>query len=224
MKLKRPSPAMVVSVVALVMSMTGGALAAVNYARNAGAVDGKSAVKASASNGKAAGKLVATTRSGADRGKIPFKFLAGAASAASVSSLADMAARARNTARVIEVSDNQVTVAETLIDLELGNFQVSCYDEAQAAGKENAATRITITNHSGFPMNIARRVGVGDAQITTLPNNVVDTFDVGAQNTFHVQLQGAVNKTVTLDGTARQAGQGTPESACGVWATAIIVQ
>ena len=46
MKLKRPSPAMTVAVVALVMSMTGGAIAAVNFAENAGAVDGYSAVKA----------------------------------------------------------------------------------------------------------------------------------------------------------------------------------
>ena len=61
MKLKRPSPAMVVAVVALVMSMTGGAIAAVNFAQNAGSVDGYSAVKASkAGKAKAAGKLVAT--------------------------------------------------------------------------------------------------------------------------------------------------------------------
>ncbi len=61
MKLKRPSPAMTVAVVALVMSMTGGAIAAVNFAENSGSVDGYSAVKASkAGKAKAAGKLVAT--------------------------------------------------------------------------------------------------------------------------------------------------------------------
>ena len=36
MKLRRPSPAMVVALIALVMSMTGGAIAAVNYAKNSG--------------------------------------------------------------------------------------------------------------------------------------------------------------------------------------------
>ena len=37
MRVTRPSPSMAVALVALVMSMTGGAIAAVNYARNAGA-------------------------------------------------------------------------------------------------------------------------------------------------------------------------------------------
>ena len=81
MKLKRPSPAMMVAVIALVMSMTGGAIAAVNFAQNAGAVDGYSAVKASkAGKAKAAGKLVATYKSGDNRGKLPLRIVAGAAS------------------------------------------------------------------------------------------------------------------------------------------------
>ena len=40
-KLGRPSPAMVVSLIALVFAMTGSAAAVVSFARNAGAVDGK---------------------------------------------------------------------------------------------------------------------------------------------------------------------------------------
>src|SRR5215208_4627351 len=67
MKPKRPSPAMIVALVALVMSMTGGAIAAVNFAQNAGSVDGYSAVKAKkAGKAKAAGKLVATYKDGSD--------------------------------------------------------------------------------------------------------------------------------------------------------------
>src|SRR4026209_1560964 len=75
MKLKRPSPAMAVALVALVMSMTGGAIAAVNYARNAGKVVGYDAVKAASSNRKAAGRLVATD----EFGRFPAKFLSGVA-------------------------------------------------------------------------------------------------------------------------------------------------
>ena len=224
MKVKRPSPAMVVAVVALVMSTTGGAIAAVNYARNSDAVDGYSAVKAASSNKKAAGKLVATYPGGSQRGKIPYRFLSGAASKSSLAGLAANVARGKNTAQVIPVADNQVTAAQTLIDLELGNFQVSCYDEAEQVGRENAGTRLTITNHSGGPMNVARRIGGGEAVIVTLENNVVDTFDVGAQNTFDIQLQGATTKTVLLEGTARQGGQGTADSACAVWATAVIME
>lgn len=220
MKLKRPSPSMVVAVIALVMSMTGGAIAAVNYATNAGAVDGKSAVKASSSLKKAANKLVATNGSG----QIPFKFLAGAASAGNVERLSGLVARGRNSVDLTAVEDNLTTTAKTLIDLELGNFQVSCYDQANAAGTENAATRITVTNHSGQALNLSRRVGTAVPVITNIPNGTADTFDVGKENTFEVHLQGAPAKTVLLQGTVRAVNEATPDSACAVWATAIIVE
>ena len=53
--MRRPSPSLILSIVAVVMASAGTSVAAINYARNAGAVDGKSAVSASASNAKAAG-------------------------------------------------------------------------------------------------------------------------------------------------------------------------
>src|SRR3712207_666641 len=129
MRIKRPSPAMAVAVVALVMSMTGGAIAAVNYAQNAGKVDGYDAVKAKSSNRKAAGNLVATYPGGKLKGKLPFRFLSGAASQGDLEQLQDNAARGKNGARLIAVPDNGSSAAETMIDLELGNLQVSCYDE-----------------------------------------------------------------------------------------------
>ena len=49
MRIRRPSPATVLSVVALVMATTGTAVAAVDFARNAGAVDRLSAVSAGSS-------------------------------------------------------------------------------------------------------------------------------------------------------------------------------
>jgi hypothetical protein len=223
MKLKRPSPAMVVALIALVMSMTGGAIAAVNFAQNAGAVDGHSAVRAKASNNRAAGKLVATYASGALKGKLPFRFLGGAASQRSVRRLAGVVARSSNGARLIPVPDNTATAVDTMIDLELGSLQVSCFDQANQAGTENAATRITITNGSGVGMNVARRIGVGQVEITTLENGTVDAFDVGQQNTFEVQLQGTGNRTVLVEGTARQIGEGTADSSCATWATALVV-
>jgi hypothetical protein len=61
---KRPSPSLVISLIALVMATTGTAIAAVDFARNAGAVDGKSAVSAGSSLSNARGKLVATARGG----------------------------------------------------------------------------------------------------------------------------------------------------------------
>ena len=223
MKVKRPSPAMAVAIVALVMSMTGGAIAAVNFAKNAGAVDGKSAVRASAGADRAAGNLVATHRGGDNKGKLPFGKLAGVASKGSVQSLSDAVARGKNGARTIAVADNQTTAAETIIDLELGALQISCADQNANAGIENASTEVSITNSSGAPVNVARELGNGAPTITTLGTGVADGFTVGQQNTFHVQLQGTENRTVLVEGTAQQAGQGTADSSCIVWATAVLV-
>ena len=224
MKVKRPSPAMVVAVVALVMSTTGGAIAAVNFAKNAGSVDGYSAVKASkGGKAKAAGKLVATYKSGDNRGRLPLRIVAGAASQNSVDNLSDAAAEGRNGARLIAVADNQTTAAETMIDLDLGSLQVSCADQNNSAGTENATTRVTITNGSGVPLNLSRSVGNGEATIVTLENGAADAFNVPQQNTFSIQLQGTDNRTVLVEGTARQIGQGTNDSSCAVWATAIVV-
>ena len=224
MKLKRPSPAMTVAVIALVMSTTGGAIAAVNFAKNAGAVDGYSAVKAGkAGKKKAAGKLVATYPRGDKRGKLPRRIVNGAASERSVENLADSAARGKNGAQTIAVPDNQTTAATTLIDLELGNLQVSCTDQQANAGTENPATRIGVTNHSGAPFNLSRSLGNGPPTITTLENGIVHTFTVGQQNTFSIQLQGTDSRTVLVEGTAQQAGQGTADGSCIAWATAILV-
>jgi len=218
MRIKRPSPAMAVAIVALVMSTTGGAIAAVNFARNAGAVDGKSAVKASSSNKKARGKLVAMNT----HGKLPFKFLDGAASGVALKNVSAAATRGRNGAQLIEVIDNGQSATLDLVDLELGKIQVTCLDEQDKAGVENAATRLTITNATGAPLNISRRVGIAAPVIDTFPANSVDTFDVGGQNTFNIQLQ-AGTKSVLVEGTARQTGQGTAVSACAVFATALFV-
>jgi hypothetical protein len=225
MKLKRPSPAMIVAALALVMSMTGGAIAAVNFAHNSDRVDGFDAIKASkAGKKKAAGKLLATYDKGSDnRGQFPLRAVAGAASKNDLQDLADDTAVARNGARTIAVADNQTTASDTMIDLGLGDLQVSCTDQQANAGTENASTRISITNRSGAPVNVSRMLGNGAPTILTLGSGVADTFAVGQQNTFAIQLQGTENRTVFVEGTAQQAGQGTTDSSCIVWATAFLV-
>ena len=75
MKISRPSPAMVVAGIALFVSLGGTSMAAVSYATRAGSVDGKSAVYSGASLSQSAGKLVATERSGADKGRLPGRFV-----------------------------------------------------------------------------------------------------------------------------------------------------
>ena len=71
MKISRPSPSMVVAGIALFVSLGGTSIAAVSYAARAGSVDGKSAVYSGATLSQSAGKLVATERSGADKGRLP---------------------------------------------------------------------------------------------------------------------------------------------------------
>src|SRR5205085_8171137 len=51
------------------------AVAAVDFARNAGAVDGHSAVSASVSLKRSAGKLVAAATAGPGKGRIPGRFV-----------------------------------------------------------------------------------------------------------------------------------------------------
>src|SRR3954469_14677093 len=75
MRIKRPSPALVVSIIAVVMASTGSAVAASKLA--ATSVDGYSAVGASSSLGGARGKLVATQSGGTNAGKLPGKFVSG---------------------------------------------------------------------------------------------------------------------------------------------------
>ena len=224
MKLKRPSPAMVVALVALVMSTTGGAIAAVNYAQNAGKVDGYDAVQAKSSNDKAAGRLVATYAGGEEKGKLPFRFLSGVASEADVDALADAATRGKNGSQAIAVSDNAATTEVNLIDLGFGNLQVSCVDQADAAGVEDPGTRVAVTNYSPAAFNIARRLGTGNPFIRSLEPNTAETFVVGVRNTFTIQLQVAPATTVLIEGAAEQRGEGTADGSCVVWATALFVE
>ena len=202
MKLKRPSPAMVVAVVALVMSTTGGALAAVNFAKNAGAVDGRSAVGPGAGNDRAAGKLVATDRSG----RFPSRFVD--------------AARTAGGAVLIATPDDGLSEPERVVDLELGSLSAACFDQRSKAGVENPATRFYVTNHSGGPLNVAHRAGRGRGSSRVLPAGGAVSFVVGSQAPIEVQLQNA-DRSVVVHGAARQAGRGSANGSCGAFATAL---
>ena len=121
MRMKRPSPSLVISIVALVMATTGTAVAAVNYATNAGAVDGKSAVADGATLSQAAGRLVATRRSGEAKGRIAGKYL-------------DLSGAVRGTSstfgRSFAVVDNQSLAPFALSQASgIGTLTAACSDE-----------------------------------------------------------------------------------------------
>ena len=208
MRLSKPSPGTVLSIVALVMATTGTAFAgaaAVQFARNAGAVDGVSAVPAGSSNSRAKGNLVATARGGSNVGQIPNKFLADVPEAQSF-------------AVPLAVTDNATSAAVDLGSTPLGKFSVSCQDQAAAAGTEDPRMALTFTNQAGGDANIARRAGVGEANVGLLANGTVDSFTISNSNTFRVHVQ-KDNVNVIVEGAARQDRPDPANGACFVWGT-----
>jgi hypothetical protein len=204
MRIRRPSPAMVVSIIALVMATAGTSIAAVTYATNSGAVDGLSAVRAGSPD-KAAGKLIATARSGIRKGTIPNYHLSGVPLSNSFG-------------QFLAVPDNQTGGVVTLDETELGRLAVACNDENATAGNENPRIIVTFTSTAGGPVGFARHVGYGAANINVLQPNTVHTIEVPGQNTFRLHLEVA-GVNVVYEGFARQAGQGTADGSCVVVGT-----
>jgi hypothetical protein len=187
------------------MASTGTAVAAVSYASNAGAVDRISAVDAGASNSRAKGNLVATARGGSNPGQIPNKFLADAA-------------ESRSFAVPLAVTDQATSGSVDLGSTPLGKFSVNCQDQSNAAGTEDPRMQLTFTNLSGGDANIARRAGVGEANVGLIANGTVDSFTISNSNTFRVHVQkDAIN--VVVEGAARQDRPDPANGACFVWGT-----
>ncbi len=214
MRPKRPSPALVISIIALVMATSGSAIAAVNFASNAGAVDGKSAVADGTVRSKAAGKLVATQRSGAAKGTIRAKYL-------------DLGGVVRGTSstfgRSFAVIDNQ-RLAPTGVGSvpEIGSVTASCFDENATAGRLDPATTLTFANTSGETVNLSRRVGNGDAAVAGLPNGATHAFTIHGSNTFELHLERKGTNYV-VNGVVRGDGGGAGPAQCLVYGYAVAI-
>jgi hypothetical protein len=204
MKISRPSPSMVVAGIALFVSLGGTSIAAVNYASRAGSVDGKSAVYAGATLSQAAGKLVATQRSGTDKGRLPGKFVADVPKTAVFSN-------------VFEVADNAPGAPQTLVALSgLGTFTATCNDQAAAAGREDPISTVSFLNQSGEPVNVARRVGNGDGALEVAANQTAASLSVGGSNTFTFHIERRSQNAIVTGGI-RQDGRGTAAATCVVF-------
>jgi hypothetical protein len=204
MKISRPSPSMVVAGIALFVSLGGTSIAAVNYAARAGSVDGKSAVHSGASLREAAGKLVATKRSGTDKGRIPGKFVADVGKTLTFS-------------RGFEVADNAPGAPQPIATLSgLGTLTVTCNDQAGGAGNEDPISVVAFNNQSGDSMNVARRVGNGDGALTVAANQTATSISIGGSNTFtfHIERRG---QNAMITGGVRQDGRGTPAAICVIY-------
>jgi hypothetical protein len=133
-KLRLPSPALVVAVIALVVALSGTAIAAVDFAQNAGAVDGKSAVGAKASLREAAGKLVATS-TGGGKGRIPARFVDGV-----------MRGGTMTLSKYLHAADNQAGRPTPLLIVPgIGRFDARCDDIDPTPGTQTTRTSVTFT-------------------------------------------------------------------------------
>ena len=201
-KIGRPSPAMVVSLIALVFAMTGSAAAVVSFARNAGAVDGKSAVSAASSKTRAAGKLVATRRTGPLRGTIPLQFLDPATG------------RSQQYGQATDVIDNGGAAPFTIASIAgFGTLQATCGDQNRTAGREDPTTTITFINQSGQSVNFARALGSGQTSVAGLVPNQTASFTVNGSNTYVINVlkQGT---SLLVNGVVRQDGTGSASAFC----------
>ena len=214
MRLKRPSPSLVISLIALVMAMSGSAIAAVNFASNAGAVDGKSAVADGALRSQAAGRLVATQRTGEAKGTIRAKYL-------------DFRGVVRGTSSTFgqsfSVIDNQTLAPAGIGSVpDIGSVTASCFDENSAAGTLDPATTLTFANTSGDAVNLSRRVGNGDAVIAAMPNGTTHAFTIRGSNTFELHLERRATNYV-VNGVVRQDGRRTASAACLVYGYSVAI-
>ena len=204
MKVTRPSPAMVVAGIALFVSLGGTSIAAVSYVSNAGAVDGKSAVFSGASLSQAAGKLVATNRSGPDKGRLPGKFVADVPKSSVFSN-------------IFEVADNAPGAPQTVSTLSgLGTLTATCNDQNKTAGNEDPISTISFNNASGEIVNVARRVGNGDGALSVAANQTATSVAIGGSNTFMFHIERRSQNAI-ITGGVRQDGRGTPAATCVVF-------
>lgn len=204
MKFSRPSPSMVVASIALFVSLGGTSIAAVSYAQRAGSVDGKSAVYAGATLKQAAGKLVATNRSGADKGRLPSKFIADVPKSAVFSA-------------VYEVADNSPGAPQTAARFSgLGTLTATCNDQNKVTGNEDPISTISFLNQSGEPVNVARRVGNGDGALGVAANQTASSLNIGGSNTFEFHIERR-SQNALIRGGVRQDGRGTNNARCVVF-------
>jgi hypothetical protein len=202
-KIRRPSPAMVVALIALVFAMTGSAAAVVSFARNAGAVDGKSAVSAGVKNSTAAGKLVATRRAGLLAGTIPIQYIDPATG------------RSQQFGQSTQVIDNGGQAPFTIASIPgFGTLQATCGDQNNMPGKVDPTTTITFINTSGVAVSFARALSAGGStSVLGLVPNQTAQFTVNGSNTYVINIlkQGT---SLLVNGAVRQDGAGTASAFC----------
>ncbi len=207
MKLRhhRPTPAFVISCIALFVALGGTSVAAISYASNAGKVDGKSAYAAGTGLDKVGGNLIATAKSGAAKGKILGRYTTGVA-------------QARTFTVVTPVTDNATTAPVSIGgDDKVGNLAASCVDSAPQAGREDPQVVLTLTT-GATAVNYGRQVGGQRGAAVVSAPGAVQSTTIEGNNTFSVQVQVA-GFAIDYLGSVRQDNVGTADATCVVTGT-----
>ena len=218
MKLRLPSPAMVVALIALIVALSGTAIAAVDFAANAGAVDGRSAVGARTSVRHAAGRLVATARKGHDRGRIPGRFLGDV-----------MHGSSHNISAYVRTVDNQAGTPRRILRVPgVGRLDAQCGDVDPRVGTATTRTSINFTGSVGQGVNVSRLLGreIGAGQrpdVFTAPKGQPVPIIASADGLFMTMLQAPAG-SVLIIGAARTDRAPGPQAACLIWGTAFSVR
>jgi hypothetical protein len=208
MRRRMPSPAMVVALIALVVALSGTAVAAVDFVRNAGAVDGYSAVSASSTLRASAGKLVATATAGPGKGRVPGRFI-------------DDVMRGGSTSlsRYIRAVDNSDgPVVPLAIIPGIGRLDAQCRDQDETPNVKSTQTLVTFTASDERGVNVSRLLGsdIGSSRegvvFTALKDQPVPIMQF-ADSLFQLTLQ-ARDRTVFVSGAARPDLNRTAAAAC----------
>jgi hypothetical protein len=213
-KLRLPSPAMIVAVIALIVALSGTAIAAVDFAQNAGAVDGISAVSARASLREAAGKLVATANGGEGKGQIPARFVDGV-----------MRGGTASLSKYLRTVDNQPGRATPLLIVPgIGRMDAQCDDVDPTPGTATTRTSITFTASVAQGVNVSRLLGrdIAAAQrpdVFSAPKGQPVPIIASADGLFEVVME-AKGRSVLITGAARTDNAPGPKAACLIWGTA----
>jgi hypothetical protein len=215
-KPKLPSPAMVVALIALVMTSTGTA-AAITVA-NSDRVDGIHAVPAGASLARTAGKLVATNKSGSARGQIPGKYL-------DTSNLVTGHGFAQVFGANVQVVDNATLAAQVLVNIPFfGTLTIACRDESAVVGREDPQSTVTFTNTSGNALALARTGNSGvPTSIKDVQNGTTDSFTLSNAHTYEYNIQSPRGVNVLIHGVVNQLGRNTADARCNEYGQALRV-
>jgi hypothetical protein len=208
---------MVVAIIALVVALSGTAMAAVDFARNAGAVDGKSAVAASASLKGAKGKLVATATAGPGAGRIPGRFIDDVMRGGSTS--------LTHYIRAVDNADGPVVPLAIIPGI--GRLDAQCRDQDLTPEIKSTQTLVTFTGSEEGGVNVSRLLGsdIGSSRegvvFTALKDQPVPVMQF-ADSLFQLTLQ-ARDRTVFISGAARPDLNRTPAAACLIFGVGLRV-